>query len=96
MASNRGILFVHGVAACNQRENASGPDHIQAFRKKIIVYGMCQVRTSAVQRIVDRIVAKRYVSDGYVKEIFGKRCVLERFGMDVRIRIQLGGNAGGH
>ena len=77
MASNRGVLLVHGVAAGDQRDHASGPDHVKGLREEVVVYGAGQVRTSAICRIVDRIVAKRDVSDRCIKEVFGKRRVFE-------------------
>ena len=57
---------------------------------------MRQLRVSAIRRIVHRIVAKRDVSDNSIKEVFGKRRVFEPFRMDGRIRIEIGGDAGGN
>jgi hypothetical protein len=63
--------LVHGVPACDHRDHASGPDNVKALREKVVVYGARQVRTSAVRRIVDRIVAKWDVPNRRVKEVLG-------------------------
>src|ERR1700728_3857580 len=59
------------------------------------MYGAGQLRTSAVRRIIYRVVAKRNVSDSRVKEVFGKRRVLEGLRVDGRIRVEFGSDARG-
>ena len=52
-----------------------------------------QLRTTPIGRIEDRVVAKRNVSDRCVEEVFRKGGVFERFAMNVRIRVEFGGDA---
>lgn len=55
--------------------------------------GSGQLRTSAVGWIVNRIVAKGNISDSRVKEIFRKRRVFERLGVNAGIRVEFGGDS---
>ena len=71
MAPDRRVLFVHGEAAGDQRDHSAEPDNVKALGEKVVVYGLRQVRTSAVRRIEHRIIAKRDISDGRVEEISG-------------------------
>src|ERR1700691_4414856 len=93
MASNRGVLFVHGVAAGNQCDHATGPDHVKSLRQEVVVNGSGQLRTSAVCRIVNRIVSKGYVSDSRIEEVLRKRRVFECLRVNARIRVEFGGDA---
>ena len=93
MTSNRGILFVLGIAACDHRDYASGTDHVKAFCEEVVVYRAGQVWTSAVRWIVNRIVAKRDVANCRIKEISGKRSIFEGLSMNGRIRIEFGSDA---
>ena len=93
MPANCGILFVHGVAAGNQRDHTTGPDHVDGFRQEVVVNGSGQLRTAAVRRIVHRIIAERYISDSRVEEVFRKWRVFECLRVNARIRVEFGGDA---
>jgi hypothetical protein len=95
MSSHRGVVFVHRVAAGYQRDQAPWPDHVHGLREKVIVNGACQVRTSAVYRVIDRIIAERDISNSRVKEVLRNRGFFEALCMNARIRVEFGGDARG-
>jgi hypothetical protein len=95
MAPHGAVLLVHGVPAGDERKHAAGPDHIQGLREKVIVDRLSQVRTAAVRRIVHRKVSEWDVPDCRIEKVLGKGRVLEPLGMNVGVRIELGGDAGG-
>ena len=91
--SNRRVLFVHRVAARDQGDQPARPDHVEGLREEIVVDTASQLRTTAIGRIEYRVVAKRNVPDRCIEKVFRESGVFERFAMDVRIRVEFGGDS---
>ena len=91
---NRRILLVHCVATRNERDQTARSDHVKRLREEVIVDAASQVRTAPISRIEDRVVAERDVADGRVEEISRKSNIFEGFAVNVRIRVEFGGDAG--
>src|ERR1700722_5859542 len=56
-SNQRRYALIFAPETSYQRYQSSGPDHVNGLREKVIVNGSRQVRTSAVYRIINRIIS---------------------------------------
>ena len=78
-------LFVHRVAARNQRDQPARSDHVKGLREEIVVDATSQMWSTAIGWIEGWIVSEGNVSDCCVEEILRKCGVFEGFGVNVGI-----------
>ena len=88
-----GILGVQRIAAGDEGHNAAGTHPVQCFGEEIVVDRKVE---PAVLRVIYGILPKGYIADGEVEEVLGEAGILVALYSDVRLGIELLGDAPGN